>query len=136
MNNVIPVFNKNINVRFNLHAIKIYNDAELTALLQHNLHVSTNELIILIKKQYVELFRTDFKVSDASMAIEIWAHVYMQKWAIRIQQRFLFRPIQWFCRKVIYHCMEIDIGERGHDDNRFVWNWLSVFKTPVDWFLK
>ena len=131
MNLVVHLQNRNINVRFLQHAIKIYNDAELTALLQHNIQGSTDELIILIKKKYFELFNADFKVSDASMAIEIWAHVYMQQFAETIKLWSSLKFINTVTQKIIDHCQEIDIGERGHDDNRFVWNWLAVFKPLI-----
>ena len=134
MNIIIPVYNKNISVRFSQHAIKIFNDAELTALLQQNIKISTDAFIILIKKKYLELFNTDFKVSDASMAIEIWAHVYMQQSAEELRSCASLKLINTITAKIIYHCKEIDIGETGHDDNRFVWNWLAVFK-PLTTYL-
>ncbi len=131
MNVIIPVCNQNITVRFLQHAIKIYNDAQLTALLQHNIQASTNELILLIKKKYFELFNVDFKVSNASMAIEIWAHVYMQNFAEAVKSWSPVKLINKLMKRIIYHCQEVDIGERGHDDNRFVWNWLAVFKPLI-----
>ncbi len=131
MNVIISVHNKNISIRFLKYAIKIYNDAELTGLLQQNIQDSTADLIILIKKKYVELFNVDFSVLDASMAIEIWAHVYMQKIAEVIKKISSLKFINKIMDKIIYHCQEIDIGEKGHDDNRFVWNWLAVFKPLI-----
>lgn len=129
MNAIIPVYNTNINVLLKPHAIKIFNDKALNALLHHNTKIATDELIILIKNKYFELFNTRFKVSDASMALEIWAHVYIQKFAEVFKSSFW--PFNKLAQVIIFHCKEIDIGELGHDDNRFVWNWLAFLKPAI-----
>ena len=128
---IILLQGNNISVRFKLHAIKIFNDEQLNALLHHNTKLANNELILLIKKKYFELYNVDFKVSNASMAIEIWAHVYLQKITELFKSRFHFWLTNKIAQKIINHCKEIDIGEKGHDDNRFVWNWLAFLKPVI-----
>lgn len=123
--------NYSISVQVNQHAIKIFNDDGLTALLQHNTNTSTKELISCIKQRYFEFVNVDFKVSNASMAVEIWAHVYVEKMAESIQRKFPLKIIRKLTDKIIDHCKEIDIGEWGHDYNRFVWDVLAVFKPVI-----
>ena len=100
-------------------------------MLQNKIQASTDALIILIKKKYTELFNADFKVSDASMAIEIWAHVYVEIFFEAIKSLLSFKLINKIAGKIIGHCKEIDIGEPGHDYNRFVWNELVIFKPLI-----
>ena len=44
--------------------------------------------------------------------VEIWAHVYVQKFVEACKSWFSFRLINIIAQKIIYHCKEIDIGER------------------------
>src|SRR5436305_2063725 len=120
-----------INVEFKLHAIRVFNSDELYELLKDHAETSTDELIINIKKEYQRLFDTDFKVSDASMAVEIWAHVYADRFAEAVKDHSSINVIEKIAEKIIDHAAVIDIGEKGHDENRFVWDDLSALKPAI-----
>ena len=120
---------------FSLYTLRVTNDSELADLLKHDAAKATIELVVKLKAQYKELFQTDFTVSDNSIAVEIWGHVYAGRFAGWIQQLLSFSLIQKLAKKIIYHSAIIDIGERGHDQNRFVWNWLAPFKKLIEFFL-
>ena len=131
MDTIITVCNKNISIRFLPHAIRILNDDELTNLLAHKTETSTNELVAAIHDKYRNLFNTNFAVSNSSIAVEIWGHVYVEKMANWIKSVSSLSFINKITDKIIYHCEMIDIGERGHDNNRFVWDTLAVFKKII-----
>ena len=131
MNMIIEIRAKKISVQLNLHAIRIYNNADLSGLLKENAEVSTDELIIHLKKEYFKLFNTDFKISSNSIAVEIWAHVYAEKFAKAVNSFSSIEFIDKIAEKIIHHAEVIDIGEHGHDDNRFVWDALAHLKPAI-----
>ena len=131
MNVTITVRKITINVELKLYAIRIFNADTLQGLLKNDAEAATEELIINIKREYQRLFNTDFKVSDASMTVEIWAHVYADKFAEVVKNHSSINLIDKIADKIIHHAEVIDIGEKGHDYNRFVWNGLAPFKGAI-----
>lgn len=122
---------KDIHLQLKPHAIKIWNDNALCDLLKVNAESSTEELIKNIKTEYFKLFADEFKVSNNSMAVEIWVHVYAEKFAEAIKDFSSINFVDKIADKIIYHAEIIDIGEIGHDDNRFLWNALAPFKFAI-----
>jgi len=131
VNTCILINNKNINLQLNLHAIKVFNTDSLSAIIAENTEATTQKLIDSIKKKYFKLFNVDFEVSDSSMAVEIWAHIYAEKFAEAVKDFSAVNFIDKAAEKIMHHAEVIDIGERGHDDNRFVWDALAVFKPAI-----
>ena len=130
MNTTLSVRGKMVTIQLAQHIVRITNDNGLTTLLSADTKAATYELVTAIKKVYYQQFNTSFHVSDASIAIEIWGHVYVEKMAMWLQSLTSIKVMQKITKKLIYHCELIDIGERKHDGNRFVWDWLTAF-TPV-----
>jgi hypothetical protein len=128
MDITITVRGKSLHIYIRQHIIRITNDDELIALLAHDTEAATGELITTIKVRYQEEFGKKLKVSDKSMAVEIWAHVYVEKFAKAIASLRITRKL---ADAIIRRCEIIDIGEWGHDQNRFVWNALSIFKPLI-----
>jgi hypothetical protein len=120
-----------IKLELKSHAIRIFNNDALWAMLEKNAEAATEQLILDIKKKYFELFNTDFKVSDASIAVEIWGHVYAEKFAEAIKNFSSINFVDKIAEKILHHAEIIDIGETGYDDNRFVWDSLAVFKSVI-----
>ncbi len=131
----LSVQGKNISVQLLKHVVRVTTDKELTGLLHCNAKAATEELVIAIKAEYQKRYFTSFKVSNGSMVIEIWGHVYADqfaKWMKKISVNSVVNKIANF---VIYHAEVIDIGERKYDNNRFVWDALALFKPAIALFL-
>lgn len=128
MDITITVRGRTLRVCIQPHITRITNDDELTALLAHDTEAATGELITAIKARYLEEFGKELKVSDKSMAVEIWAHVYVEKFAKAIASLQFTRKL---ANVIIRRCEIIDIGEWGHDENRIVWDALSIFKPVI-----
>lgn len=131
MNLSFSVKNHIISLQFQPHAIKIFNDDALSGLLMADAESSTEELIKNIKTEYFKLFADEFKVSNASIAVEIWAHVYAEKFAEAVKNFSSINFVDKVADKILQHAEIIDIGEQEHDDNRIVWDGLAVFKSAI-----
>lgn len=131
MDEFVEINIKDIHLKLKPHAIKIWNNDALCELLKVDAESSTDELIKNIKSEYLKLFADEFKVSDNSMAIEIWAHVYAEKFAEAIKNFSSVKFVDSITDKILQHAEIIDIGETGYDDNRFVWDGLAPFKSAI-----
>ena len=135
MTTTIFVRSRNIHCEMELHIVRVYNDNELKALLAQDTEAATSELVASIKAEYRSLFTVEYAVSDASVAVEIWGHVYAERMADAIKHLSSIALIDKVADKIIYHSEIIDMGERGHDENRFVWDGLAHFKSLIASFL-
>ncbi len=131
MNTTLTIRGKKISIALVQHAVRITTDDELTNLLALDTEAATAELVAAIKTAYKNLFNTEFAVSDSSMIVEIWGHVYADQFANWIKEISDINFIDKIADKVIYHAEYIDIGESGHDNNRFVWDGLAAFKSVI-----
>lgn len=135
MKTKISVRGKQIEVQFAPHAVRITTDKELKELLRKEVKKFTLELVAAVKAEYQKVFSTEFKVSNRSMSVEIWGHAYADEFAQWIQTFSRIGFVNKMADKVIYHARLIDIGESGHDNNRFVWDALSPFLSLIAFFL-
>jgi hypothetical protein len=131
MNTTINVRGDAISIDMKEHIIRIKNNDALTNLLACDTEAVTDELVLEIKKQYQTLFNKDFNVADKSIAVEIWAHVYIEKFADAVATLTSINFIDTLAEKIIERCEIIDIGESGYDDNRFVWDNLTYLKSTI-----
>jgi hypothetical protein len=131
MNTTINVRDKIINIDMREHIIHINNNDALTSLLAEDTEVITDELILEIKKTYRTLFNKDFDVANKSIAVEIWAHVYVEKFSDAVAALTSIGFIDKLTEEITERCEIIDIGESGYDYNRFVWDNLAYLKSTI-----
>lgn len=131
MNTSVTIRDKKIDLQLQQHKINISNDNELFTLITCEPEDAAAELVVQIKTEFKKFCNKEFKVSDASMIIEIWGHVYAEKFAEAIKSFTSIEFIDDLAEKIIHHCEVINIGEPGYDNNRFVWNKLVTFKSII-----
>jgi len=127
----ISVRDKNISIQLQVNRINILTDGQLVTLVTEMPRAATDELVSAIKKEYQVQFNKDFDVADASMAVEIWGHVFAGKFADKIKKLVPVKPVKSLAKKISSHSEVINIGTKGHDRNRFVWDWLAPFKRVI-----
>lgn len=131
MDKIIIVRGRHIAVTLVEHAIRIVSNSELSDLLAADTESATDELVLMVKSEYHNAVGSAFSVSDASLAVEIWGHVYVDKFADIVKSLSPFAFIDGLADKVSRFTNVIDIGETGHDNNRFVWDALARFKSAI-----
>lgn len=131
METTINVLGRNVKLTMTQHKIKLVNDAELAALLSQQMEASTDALVSAMKAAFKQQNAKEFDVSDNSIAVEIWGHVYAESFAETVKNLSPFGFIDSIADKVIFHCEVIDIGEADRDNNRFIWDRLASFKSKI-----
>ncbi|HVZ96054.1 MAG TPA: hypothetical protein VG847_04210 [Chitinophagaceae bacterium] len=135
MKTTICVRDTRLELEMEEFALHLTINHNLRALLARDTEAATDEVVAAMKAAYHQAYSKNFTVSDASMAVEIWAHIYVEKFAIAIRSLNLFDWADKLANIAIGHAEVIDIGEEGHDNNRFIWNGLSVFRKAIAAFL-
>ena len=127
----ISVKTKNISVQLHENSIAILSDEQLLSLITEMPEAATDELVSAIKKEFYAQFNREFDVTDASIAVEIWGHVFTEKFANAVKSITAIKLVDELAEKISLHCEVINIGEKNHDNNRFVWDWLASFKQII-----
>jgi hypothetical protein len=127
----ISIRDKNIFVQLQETGIHIISDEQLLALVTEMPEAVTDELVLAIKREFRAQFNREFDVTDASMAVEIWGHIFAEKFANAVKVITPVTLVDELAEKICLRCKVINIGEKDHDNNRFVWDWLAAFKPVI-----
>ena len=127
----IIIRDKTITVLFHYNSIGIISNEGIFELVKKLPEDAMEEFISVVKKEYYDNYNKDFDVSDDSITIEIWGHVFAEQFADAIKSLTNIKLIDNLAEKINAHCAIINIGEREHDNNRFVWDGLAAFKPAI-----
>ena len=95
------------------------------------------ELSAHILKEYKKRQKSELKISKDSLAIEILAHTYADTFSETVSSAELHLPaalseaVLGLMKKVHAHTEIIDCGESDVDNNRWIWDGLTVFKEII-----
>ena len=127
----ITIRDKAITVLFHCNRIGIISNEALFELVKKLPEAAMEEFISAVKKEYYDNYNKDFNVSDDSIAVEIWGHIFAEQFADTIKSLTNIKLIDSLAERINTHCEIINIGEREHDNNRFVWDGLAAFKPAI-----
>ena len=127
--------NCRIKVRLDKGLIRIFSDKGLWCYLDREVKVRTLELVKVIKADHKNAFNTPLNISDNSLVVEIWAHVYSDYFGLLVKRNLKIKWIQNLLQKGIERAEIIDCGEKNLDTNRWVWDLFSHFKSIISVFL-
>lgn len=127
----ITIKDKTVTVLFHPNSIGIVSNDGLFELVKQLPETATAEFINAIKKEYYDMYNKDFNVSDDSITVEIWGHIFAEQFASAIRSLTNIKLIDSLADKINLHCKIINIGEKEHDSNRFVWDGLATVKPAI-----
>ena len=102
------VRNCSITVKLQRHVIHISNDHELGKLLSGKTEAATDELVAQVKHAYQRFFGEVLNISDASLAVEIWGHVYFEYLVKVTEQKLDWRFLTQLGDKGTAKCEKIE----------------------------
>lgn len=114
-------------VHFNRRLIRILAPTALQQFLSQNIEQRTAVFVNSIKSDYRIAFGEELKISNNSIIIEIWAHVYAGFLAKKLKKQLPLKLIHRVANLIINRSDIIDCGERSVDANRLLWDLLSKF---------
>ena len=95
------------------------------------------ELSIRIQEEYKRHQQSELKISKDSLAIEILAHTYADTFSEAVSSignrlpSALSKAVLKLMEQIHAHTEIIDCGESDVDNNRWVWDRLTVFKKII-----
>ena len=120
LTNTVPTFavdTSPISISYTTKVVHISNNTALKSFLSKT---SSGSIYVArrARSEYFSTYRSDIKVSELSMAIEIVGHVYPDKIA-----RYIPFGLG---SSILSHTAIIDSGERSVDSNRWVWDSIAA----------
>ena len=114
-----------ITVTYELKAVHIVCDDALEKFLKNGKRKAAFKLAGMILHEYENQFKSKLKIKRHSLSVEIYDHFLLYKISIKIEKLIgKTRPTQWLLR----HMDIIDCGEKEVDNNRFLWDMLSLYR--------
>jgi hypothetical protein len=119
-----------IEVAFAQGVVRVDNDRDLWEYIHFDPYKNTRILVTWMKQVYVNAFGEELRISDNSLAMEIWGHIYFEQFLLRHPTlgRFLF-PFGLY-QRLVTSCKAVDCGESSKDSNRWLWDFLGIL-TPI-----
>lgn len=125
-----------IYVSFDPGIVHIRNDESLRRLLDRSLGGGTTALVSMIKEEYKSAFGEELKISNDSLTVEIWGHVYFENFIGIVSNVFRLKMVTRLDQLVSEHCDIIDCGETNQDGNRKFWDSLAPHKDLIAQMLR
>ncbi|MFC3563405.1 hypothetical protein [Pedobacter jamesrossensis] len=135
MDKIYELENCKIKVKLEEGIIRLKSDNGLWRYLDGGAKTRTFQLIKVIKEDYKSEFDKPLNIHNESLMVEIWAHVYCDYYGLLFHRNIKIKWIQNILMKGIERAAIIDCGERELDSNRWIWDFLSNFKSPISWVL-
>lgn len=111
--------------------VQIAGSKELLLFLSTNLNANTLNLVKLIKADYLSLIGKPLKITNQSLMVEIWGHLYASHVANAIKELVKLKLVVDFTAVVIKRSDTIDCGEADIDSNRKFWDTLAKFNKVI-----
>ncbi|WP_202985655.1 hypothetical protein [Pedobacter planticolens] len=122
-------------VVFKNQLIRIKKPKALQKFLTTDIEQRSEVLVNSIKIDYLSLFGKELAISNDSLIIEIWAHVYASYFAKAMKNLISLKLVEEAADFIIKRSDIIDCGESEIDSNRKFWDILANFKGVILTFL-
>jgi hypothetical protein len=120
-----------VGVSYKPQLVQVAGSKELLLFLSENLNANTLRLVKLIKADYLALMGKPLKITNRSLMVEIWGHLYASHFANAIKELVNLKLVADFTAIVIKRSDTIDCGEADVDSNRKFWDTLSKFNNVI-----
>ena len=122
-------------VIFDEKLVRIKKPKALQKFLTIDIDNRSEVLVNYIKQDYFLLMGKELDITNDSLIIEIWGHVYASYFARAMKNLIKLQLVENVADFVINRSDTIDCGESEVDSNRKIWDVLANFKGIILTFL-
>lgn len=115
--------------------IQIKKPHHLKQFLSSDIKNRSEVLVNYVKQDYFLVFGKELNVSNKSLIIEIWAHVFASYFARAMKNLIKIKPIEKLADFILKRSDIIDCGESNLDSNRKLWDAIANFKGIILYFI-
>jgi hypothetical protein len=116
-----------VSVIYSPKLVRITGSKQLLIFLNTNLRANSLKLAKLIKADYLIIVGRRLKITNASLMVEIWGHLYASHFANAVKELIKLNIVGDLTDLVTRRSDKIDCGEADIDSNRKFWDMLSKF---------
>jgi len=116
-----------VSVIYSPKLVRITGSKQLLIFLNTNLIANSLKLVKLIKADYLIIVGRRLKITNASLMVEIWGHLYASHFANAVKELIKLNIVGDLTDLVTRRSDTIDCGEADIDSNRKFWDTLSKF---------
>jgi hypothetical protein len=124
-----------IQVIFEEGIIRITNNLQLWIFFDQHIVERTAGLVSMIKQDYREFFGQPLAISNRSLGLEIWGHLYYEVFILSICKLLRLNGNSPRVKILLKSSQIIDCGERHKDSNRKLWDFLAPLHNAIGRFL-
>ena len=122
-------------VCFEEKLIRIKEPKEIQKFLSQDIEMRSTVFVNYIKQDYQNFIGKELSITNDSIIIEIWGHVYASYFARAMKNLISLNLLTDFADFIINRSDIIDCGESDVDSNRKFWDVLANFKGIILSFL-
>lgn len=122
-------------VVFHDKIIQIKKPRALKKFLSEDIELRSQVLVNYIKQDYFNFTGKELMVSNDSMIIEIWGHIFASHFAKAMKNLIKLKLVEDAADFIIKRSDYIDCGENEVDLNRKFWDLFANFKNLIIAFL-
>lgn len=122
-------------VEFDNQLIRIKKPRALKKFLSEDIEYRSEVLANYIKQDYFLIFNRELEITNDSLKVEIWGHVYASYFATGIKNLIKLKLVENAADFIINRSETIDCGENEVDSNRKFWDVLANLKGMIITFL-
>ncbi|HTM97902.1 MAG TPA: hypothetical protein VL088_04135 [Pedobacter sp.] len=116
-----------VSVIYSPKLVRITGSKQLLIFLNTNLSANSLKLAKLIKADYLIIVGRRLKITNASLMVEIWGHLYASHFANAVKELIKLNIVGDLTDLITRRSDTIDCGEADIDSNRKFWDTLSKF---------
>jgi len=120
-----------IQVIFEEGIVRITNNLQLWFFYDQHIIERTARLVALIKQDYSEFFGRPLAISNHSLGLEIWGHLYYEVFILSICKLLRLNGNSPRVKILLKSSQIIDCGEQHKDSNRRLWNFLAPLHNAI-----
>mgnify|MGYP000904273192 CR=1 FL=1 len=122
-------FYKNIAVDITLrtHSVHIYFTEKLWQTMLPHYRTASLQIAEMIKVQFYQKYHKNLLITTKSLALELLGHILAYKLLQKFKKYFPFLINKQLYHAVKSRALQIDCGEKGHDKNRWFWDFFALF---------
>jgi hypothetical protein len=118
-------------VMYSPKLVRIVGSKQLLSFLETDLNANTLKLVKLIKVDYLAFHGKPLKITNASLMVEIWGHLYASHFTNALKKLIKLKIVSDLSDLVTTRSDTIDCGEGELDSNRKFWDTISKFNAII-----
>ncbi|TKC12384.1 hypothetical protein FA048_01835 [Pedobacter polaris] len=122
-------------VVFDEQLVRLKKPKALQKFLSTDIDIRSEVLANYIKQDYFLFIGKEFEITNDSLIVEIWGHVYASYFAKAMKNLVKLKLVENVADFIINRSDTIDCGEYEVDSNRKFWDILAKFKGIILTFL-